>query len=49
MFIAASPLESILLVLEKLHLCPPNTRDPDKASMFGRARIINYGVDKKVS
>jgi hypothetical protein len=49
MFIAASPLESVLIVMEKMHACPPNTCDPDKASTFGRSRIIRYAVEKKVS
>jgi hypothetical protein len=42
MFIAASPSETILELLERMHSCPPNTCDPDHAASFGRARIIKY-------
>jgi hypothetical protein len=41
-FIAASPLESLLEILESIHRCPPDTRDPDHAARFGRSRIIRY-------
>jgi len=42
MFIAASPKEQILEMLEAMHCCPPNTCDPDHAASFGRSRIIKY-------
>jgi hypothetical protein len=43
-FIAASPKEHILQILEKMHYCPPNACDPDHAAEFGRSRIIRYAL-----